>query len=160
MSTLQEDLVRLRELKQEAAAASAAATEKSGEFKSFQAKTLDRAEAEKTTTIGTDGTLFSVTHKVKGNVTDRKAFVRWALEQDESIQEFLQFLIEEWRYNPGDPAPMVEQFYEAVMGTALVEYKPDGKELNRIATSHVDDDQPLPPGVGWYPDNYISQRAA
>lgn len=162
-TSIRQDFIRLRSLDRAKKAAAEKAKLATNDFKKFQMKVLDRAEAEDTHVMGTSGTLFSVVHKVKGNVTDKKAFVRWALEQDEGIQEFLQQLVRavtDAEYPDDLASELVDSFYEAVMGTALVHYSADGTELNRIATAHTDNDEPLPPGVGWYPDNYVSQRAA
>lgn len=155
--TVIQDLIHLRKLKRLAVKATFAKSKADKAFKLHQMKTIDRIDAqpadERVDQIGAGGTLFSVVTKVKGHVQDRKRFVRWALQEDDAIQDFLQ----RWMPEGGEKA-FIEDFYDAAMGTALISYKPDTTELNRMANAHVEDGEPLPPGVQWRPDSYISQR--
>ncbi len=41
----------------------------------------------------------------------------------------------------------------------LVQYKERGAELNQLVRQRLDDGEPLPPGVGFYDREYISQRS-
>lgn len=42
----------------------------------------------------------------------------------------------------------------------LVQYKERSAELNALVRARLDDGEPLPPGVGFYDREYISQRAS
>lgn len=150
--TIREELAHLRKLKREAEEVGRKKKDADSQFKSHQRVCLDRMEAEEIDSLKSGGTLFSRVEKVKGYVEDRQVFVRWALEQDEGISEFLAAV---------DLEPdMVEEFYEAIMNTELVTYKEKGDLLNEMARAAADDVKPMPPGTNWRPDDYISQRTA
>lgn len=42
----------------------------------------------------------------------------------------------------------------------LIQYKERGAELNSLVRQRLDDGEPLPPGVGFYDREYISQRTS
>lgn len=125
-------------------------------FKEQQAKAMRLMEAERCDSFRTGGVLYTaIPDRMKGQVDDRSRFVRWALEQDDGIQEFLEWLDAEGRQ---DTAPAItERFYSAIMGTSVVRYKEDGTACNSMAKAHVDDEVPLPPGLNFRPDPYIQR---
>lgn len=161
MSTLQEDMRKLRALKDTAEEAGREKSAADEAFKRHQARCIGRAGDEETDTVGTGGYLYSVVTKVKGQIEDRREFIRWALQQDEGVQDWLQRVLDAISgetYGDECGEEIVADFYDVMMNTMLVELKPDTTELNRIANRHIDDDAPLPPGVTFRPDSYISMR--
>jgi hypothetical protein len=162
MTTLAEDLRELRRLKDAAEETGREKKATDANFKRWQAQCLERMEAEESDAFRTGDYLYSVVTRVKGQIEDRKPYVRWALENDEAIQEFINENIR-WACGFAD-APdgyealideMTEAFYDAIMGTSTVSYKEDGHVINQQARSHVDDGAPLPPGLTFRPDPYI-----
>jgi hypothetical protein len=150
MTTLAEDLRELRRLKDEAEETGREKKATDASFKRWQAQCLERMGAEESDAFRTGDYLYSVVTRVKGQIEDRKPYVRWALENDEAIQEFLDLI------NAHDDDPgLVEAFFDAIMGTSTVSYKEDGHVINQQARSHVDDGAPLPPGLTFRPDPYI-----
>lgn len=90
-TTLTEELIVLRELKNRSAALTKEAKTLAAEYKREESRLLTRMEAEKTDGVKADGTSFSrITGEGKesGVVQDRKAFVAWALENDEELVEY------------------------------------------------------------------------
>ncbi len=166
MSSLADDLRKLRALKDTAEEDGRDKKDSDTAFKQHMAHCLDRMEAEEAASFRTPGKgsyLFSRVDKVKGQIEDRAPYVRWALENDEGIQEFINENIR-WACGFAD-APdgyealveeMTEAFYDAITRTSTVKYKEDGNIMNQQARSHVDDGAPLPPGLTFRPDSYIS----
>ncbi len=151
-ASLTQRLVALGRLKATATAKSVASKAANVEFKQAEARTYAAMEASEVESLKVKGLLYSAVEKVDGYIEDRQAFVRWALEQDEGIGEFLQ----KWVCRED----FIEEFYDAITSTELVSYKEDGTHLNAIARAHLDDRVPLPPGANFRPKNYISQRKA
>jgi hypothetical protein len=154
MTTLAEDLRELRLRKDAAEAEGAEKKSADVKFKEWQAHCLNRMEAEEAESFRTTGYLYSINKRVKGQIEDRRPYVRWALENDEGIQEFLQ------RWSPDTIEVDVEaaferDFYDAIMNTSQVSYKEDRHVINQQARAHVDDEAPLPPGLTFRPDPYI-----
>lgn len=151
-TTLAQDLRRVRQLKDAAEASGKNKKEDDVAFKIAQAKALDRMEAEESLSFRAPATeqvpsyLYSVVTKVKGQIEDRGPYVRWCLENDEAIIEFLRLY----------PEVDEQDFYDAIMGTSQVSYKEDGTIMNQQANAHVDDGAPLPPGLTFRPAPYIS----
>ena len=161
MTTLAEDLRELRRLKDEAEASGTDKKADDAAFKRQQSRCLDRMEAEEAASFRVPNHyLFSRVDKVKGQIEDRTPYVRWALENDEGIQEFLAYMSEavaDETYDVKAVSDDLEQrFYDAIMGTSTVSYKEDGHIINAQARAHVDDEAPLPPGLTFRPDPYIS----
>jgi hypothetical protein len=156
MTTLAEDLRELRRLKDEAEETGREKKDSDAAFKQHQARCLNRMEAEEAKRFGDDksGYLFTAITRVKGQIEDRAPYVRWALENDEAIQEFLN-----WATAIASDDVLLDEverrFYDAIMGTSTVSYKEDGHVINQQARSHVDDGAPLPPGLTFRPDPYI-----
>ena len=152
--TLNEELHELRRLKDEAEAEGRDKREADVAFKQQQARCLERCEAEEAESVKTRGYLYSVVTKVKGQIEDRRPYIRWALENDPAIVEFLM------TYCPYDLDTEVfrEAFFDAITSTSTVKYKEDGNVMNQQARAHVDDGAPLPPGLTFRPDPYISMR--
>lgn len=148
---LADDLLELRRLKDVAEATGKKKQADDKAFRQHTAKALERMEIERSSSFRSPDNdyLYSVNKRVKGQIEDRKQYVRWALENDEGILEFL-------RATELDERPaMVALFYDAIMGTSMVSYKEDGTIINGQARSHVDDEAPLPPGLTFRPDPYI-----
>jgi hypothetical protein len=160
MTTLTEELRELRLRKERAEASGRLKKEDDAAFREQQARCLDLMEAQECESYRTGGTLFSaVQDRVKGQVDDRRKFIRWALENDEAVAEF----IAEWGICAADGTPdaaFEEAFYDAITNTSVVKLKEDGSAVNSMAKAHIDDEAPLPPGVSFRPDPYIGQRAS
>ena len=149
--SIQQELSRLRKLKLDAERKGSAKKTADLEFKKHQSHVLTRMEATGVDGLKAGGVTFSKVEKVKGQVDDRAEYIRWALDNDVGFQEFVQAL--------KDVAVCVD-LYEILANLELVKLKENGTLLNQQATAHVDDGAPLPPGLGFRPDNYISQRVS
>lgn len=90
-TTLSDDLLALRELKDRSAKLTKEAKALAADYKREEARVMTRAEAEGVDGLKADGTLFSVidgSGKECGVVQDRKAFIAWALENDDELVEY------------------------------------------------------------------------
>jgi hypothetical protein len=159
VKTLNEELAYLRELKTTAENDGANKKESDKEFKQHMAKCLERMEIEECEAHRSKSTgyLFSVVNKVKGQIEDRRPYVRWALENDPAIDEFLA----KWgkcAVDDDTEAEFAGDFFDAITSTSVVTYKENGDTMNQQARAHVDDGAPLPPGLTFRPDPYISMR--
>lgn len=157
MRTLNEELHELRRLKDIAEAEGTEKKEADAVFKKQMEVCLHRMETEESDSSRTRGYLFTaVPDRMKGQVEDRKRYVRWALENDPGICEFL----DRWTVDmhPKSFPNFEGDFYAAIMGTSVVKYKEDGTVINGQARAHVDDGAPLPPGLTFRPDPYIQMR--
>jgi hypothetical protein len=150
---LADALARLSELKTRTEDEGRTYKTQNAEFKEHQQVCLDLMEAQKTKSFrGEDGTLFTrCEDRVKGQVEDRRLYIRYCLEQDEGVQEFL------------DAHATTEGFEAAfydllVGGLELVSVKEKQDKCNAQARAHIDDETPLPPGLTFRPDPYIQQR--
>lgn len=153
MSTLNQELHELRRLKDEAERLGREKEKADTAFKKQKAKCLQRAEIEEADSSRTRGYLYTFEQqRVKGQVEDRGPYVRWALENDPVVQEFLSFLA------AISEEDLEDRFYEAITSTSTVKYKEDGHVMNQQARSHIDDAAPLPPGLTFRPDPTISMR--
>src|SRR5687767_5987043 len=115
MTTLAEDLRTMRALKDTAEADGKDKKEADAAFKQHQKRCLDRMEAEEAESFRTTGYLYSVVNKVKGQIEDRAPYVRWALENDEGIQEFLDWLDEQVPAHKYKTTGELERrFYDAI----------------------------------------------
>jgi cytoplasmic iron level regulating protein YaaA (DUF328/UPF0246 family) len=159
MTTLAEDLRELRLRKDAAEAEGAEKKFADVKFKEWQAHCLNRMEAEEAESFRTTGYLYSINKRVKGQIEDRRPYVRWALENDEGIQEFLDEMedavVSQHESIDDVVADLRSSFYDAIMNTSQVSYKEDGHVINQQARAHVDDEAPLPPGLTFRPDPYI-----
>ncbi len=152
-TTLAQDLAEMRKLKDKVEKLGRDRDKADAAFKEKQTYLLRRMDVEECKSFRhpTAGYLFTrIEDRVKGQVDDRRQFVRWALESDEGIQEFVDSYI-------GDDHHQLDAFYEAIMNTELVTYKENGTACNSMAKAHVDDETPLPPGLSFRPDPYIQQ---
>jgi hypothetical protein len=158
VKTLNEELAYLRELKTTAENDGANKKESDKEFKQHMAKCLERMEIEGADSFRSKSTgyLFSVVNKVKGQIEDRRPYVRWALENDPSLAEFLG----KYQRVSGHDGweDFEDDFFDAITSTSVVTYKENGDTMNQQARAHVDDGAPLPPGLTFRPDPYISMR--
>lgn len=159
MPPLSEELERLSELKTIAEDTGRYYKEAGAVFKEQQAKCLDLMEAVGFKSVrGEDGTLYTrCEDRVKGQVEDRRLYIRWCLEQDEGVQEFLH----EHTCDLGIRArgAFVSDFMELLVGgLELVAVKEKQDRANAQARAHIDDEAPLPPGLTFRPDPYIQQR--
>ncbi len=159
MPTLAQELSVLYRLKKKAEALGTKKSAADAAFKQKQTRALARMEYAEAGSFRHDklNVLFTkVADRVKGQVDDRRLFVRWALEADEGIAEFLVRLARCTTLD-GDDVDLEEAFYDAIMNTELVTYKENGTACNSMAKAHVDDETPLPPGLSFRPDPYIQQ---
>lgn len=152
MPTIGQSFIKLRKLKAANVELGKRKATADQAFKKHQAWLLTRAEAEGVESMKIGGTLFSVVEKVKGQIEDRGPYVRWAMENDEGLQEFI-----------GEHAPdekFVEALYQVLTSLTLLTLKENTTLLNQQASEHVTNHEPLPPGLGFRPDPYISQKNA
>lgn len=154
-TTLAQDLQALRALKDTAEAEGKEKKEADAAFKKAQARVLDRMEAEESDAFRTNGYLYSIVNRVKGQIEDRGPYIRWALENDPAIIEFLRELLIAVDNRWGVHEDLTAKFYEAITGTSVVVYKEQALVMNQQARSHVDDRAPLPPGLTFRPDPYV-----
>jgi hypothetical protein len=159
VKTLNEELAYLRALKDHTELAGKDKRDSDQIFKQHMAKCLERMEIEESDSFRSKSTgyLFSVVNKVKGQIEDRRPYVRWALENDPSIDEFLA----KWgkcAVDDDTEAEFAGDFFDAITSTSVVTYKENGDTMNQQARAHVDDGAPLPPGLTFRPDPYISMR--
>jgi hypothetical protein len=153
--SLAAELKEMNRLKQEAEALVKPKQSADEAFKTQQAKCLRLMEADEADSFRTGGVLYTaIPDRMKGQVDDRSRFVRWALEQDDGIQEFIETYVDR------EPSAAVEAFYAAIMGTEVVTYKENGTACNSMAKAHVDDEVPLPPGLSFRPDPYIQRLSS
>ena len=157
VKTLNEELAELRRLKDEAESSGSDKKEDDLAFKQHMFKCLERMEIEESDSFRSKSTgyLFSVVNKVKGQIEDRRPYVRWALENDPAIHEFLATFAHP---SPLDQEQFEDAFFSAITSTSVVTYKENGDTMNQQARAHVDDGAPLPPGLTFRPDPYISMR--
>lgn len=161
---LAQELQELQRLKKETEAAGRDKTERSAAFQRQQQRCLNLMEAEGCESYRTGGVLFTANReRMKGQIEDRRLYVRWALEQDEGVQEFL----ERWGsvlLHAKAPASMVdeleEDLFEVLSNLSMLKLKEDGHVINQQARAHVDDERPLPPGLTFRPDPYVQQRSS
>jgi hypothetical protein len=156
MPTLNTELQRLSTLKDLTEVKGRDYKAQSADFKEQQTKCLDLMEAQGCKSWrGEDGTLYTrCEDRVKGQVEDRRLYIRYCLEQDEGVQEFLN-----WAWEKGDELELHEKFYDLLVGgLELVAVKEKQDRCNAQARAHIDDEAPLPPGLTFRPDPYIQQR--
>lgn len=161
MKLLADELDHLGVLKRKAERVGRYKKDRDEVFKTHQVECLDLMEAQKSKSHrGEDGTLYTrVDDRVKGQVEDRRTYVRWALEQDEAVQEFLEATIAKLRpQTVSGLSAWVASFYDAVMNTELVKFQADQGHANALARAHVDDEAVLPPGLTFRPDPYVQMR--
>lgn len=153
MTSLNAELQRLSTLKELAEVVGRDYKAKSADFKAHQDYCMELMEAEESESSRTQGVLY--THckdRVKGQVEDRRLYIRWCLEQDEGVQEFLGKLD---TYDQD----LVHEFYELLVGgLELVAVKEKQDRCNAQARAHIDDEASLPPGLTFRPEPYIQQR--
>lgn len=159
--TINQEFLKLRKLKRTSLAAGKVKSKAEELFKKQQAHVLTRCEAQGIESMKTYGTLFAVVEKVKGGVEDRAEYVKYALDNDEGLQEFIAEyeMALGCHYEPDHTCrrDLKENLYRAITGLAVLSLREDGALLNRLARSHVDDGIPMPPGTNCRPDPYISQ---
>lgn len=158
MSSLAQELKRLRALKDTAEQLGREKKEADARFKAHQQRCLQHMQAQEAESFRTNGYLYTaIDDKVKGRVEDRREYVRWALENDEAILDFMDWA-ETWRHRPSDFAKFKQELLDSITSTSVVQYKESQMVLNQQARSHLDDGAPLPPGMTFDPDPAIQMR--
>lgn len=162
--TLNTELQRLSTLKELTEVKGRDYKDQNAEFKQHQTTCLDLMAAAGCGAWRDDttGTLYTkVEDRVKGQVEDRRLYIRWCLEQDAGVQEFLREWSPEGVIEPDlvDSAEFEAAFYDLLVGgLELVAVKEKQDRCNAQARAHIDDEAPLPPGLTFRPDPYIQQR--
>jgi hypothetical protein len=162
MPDLNAELQRLSDLKDVAEESGRDYKERNAEFKAHQSRCLDTMEAAGCKSWrGETGTLYTrVDDRVKGQVEDRRKYLRYCLEQDEGADVFLRNV--ETAVLAGDARKvpqLIVDFYDLLIeGLELVAVKEKQDRCNAQARAHIDDEAPLPPGLTFRPDPYIQQR--
>lgn len=159
MSTLAQNLQKMRALKDAAEQVGRDKKKADEEFKKQQSVCLRRMEADEAESFRTHGYLYTaVQNKVKGRVEDRRLYVRHCLENDESVADFVR----DWGPDPFADPEGAEKFeadlFDAITSTSLVQYRESQQTLNQQARSHLDDGVALPPGMTFDPDPSIQMR--
>jgi hypothetical protein len=126
MTTLNQDLKKLRKLKLVKERTTESDKQAKKEFDQFQLQVYQRMEQEDVQGHRTGDVLFTPTETPYAQVQDRAAFLAWAQDNDEQ----------------------------------LFEPKERKELINQLVREKLDNSEPLPPGLGFYIKQYISQRAA
>lgn len=159
--TLSADLRELRDRKAAHALANGIKKDLEGAFKRYQSHTFDRMEAEETESQRVDGTTFSPTEQTFAQVQDRRMFIEWELGRwrDDLAESVLGV--------PGfaDDPDLAGEVADAVIRWTmerpeLIEWREVGDVCNALVRQRLDDEEPLPPGMGARPNRYISVRNA
>jgi kynurenine formamidase len=87
MASVEDRAKALRTLKLDYEEKKEAAAEAQYEFKTAQSELLEYMDANNVEGVKTDGINFIPTKTVYGQITDRKAFVEWAEENDPELLE-------------------------------------------------------------------------
>ena len=123
-------------------------------FKEQEQRCLERMQAEECESFRTGGTLFTANFdRVKGQVEDRRLYIKYALDNDEAVADYL-----EWLESCGVAGGGRERLYEMLRDLSGLHLKEDQRVLNDLAKSALDDEVPMPPGVTYRPDPYIQRR--
>lgn len=116
-TSLKQDLVRLRRLKEESTKLNAQARQKTAELNQFQAKVYARMEAEEIDGLKVNGVNFvRVAPQPYASIQDRDAFIEWARDNDASLvsekeeKRLLNALVRE-RVDNGEELPPGIGFY-------------------------------------------------
>ncbi len=117
---------------------------------------MARARQDSSRPTGVGYTFTAVTDQEKGRVTDRNVYYRWALEQEPSIQEFLDWL--DTHYDGGDH--IRERLYEAILNLSILKVTEQQRVLNATVKACHDDERELPPGLDFEPVPYVSVTKA
>lgn len=126
---LAERMAELGRLKDEREAATKAEKEAKDAYKRFEQETIELMYAVKIPSLRHDGDLYVCKSTPYGHVEDEDAFVEWLRETDQ-YDEFMK------------PEPVKRRLNE--LARDLIERK-------------VPEDE-WPPGLGWYPQPYISRQ--
>lgn len=132
MSTLAEDAKELTRLRAVEKELTDQAKDAKAERERFERAFMTRLEAEETDGVRTGGKLYTPTKTIYGSVTDRDAFLAWAKAQEGEGNDD-------------------ETLYEIKERKGLV---------SELVRERLDNDEPLPPGVGFYVKEYVSVTAA
>lgn len=159
-TSLKQDLVTLRAKKRKSEVASKRSKELGKDFKQYQARVLERMERDDVEALKSGGTMFSPTSTIYAAINDRSEFVRWAVSESEPIVD----LCDEW-VGAGTGQTFDEQhalfkaaLLAAISETPYIQIKEHSDPLNAMVRERLDDNIPLPPGVTFRTDNYVSQR--
>lgn len=125
MTTLTEDVIELRELRELRDDAKSEYDDLKAKYDEKEADVFARMEEEGAEAVRAAGVTFSPTRTVYGQINDREQFIKWAETN----------------------AP------------ELIETKERKGLINQEARRHVDDGDPLPPGMTFYVKEFIGQRA-
>ena len=132
MSTLTQDCKELEELRAEKKRLKEELDEAEQAFKTAERKLMERMAAEEAESHRAGGMNFTPATTAYGKIDDREAFLEWARQQE------------------GDGAD----------GETLYEVKERKALINELVRERLDNDEPLPPGVGVYVREYVSVTAS
>jgi hypothetical protein len=159
MTDLSDELAKLAELRAASAEAGTTHTTSKAKLAEQQELCLGLMLQAKSKTFRHDesGILFTRNEKrVKGQVDDRRRYVRYCLEQDAGVAEFLDNCA-----FGGDDFDVTEAFYDLLVGgLEMLSVTPKQDKANALARQHINDEAPLPPGLNFRPDPYIQQRGS
>lgn len=132
MSTLAQDAQKLTRLRTAEKLLNDQAKEAKEKREKFERDFMTRMEAEETDGVRTGGKLYTPTKTIYGKIDDRAAFIEWAKAQE------------------GDDAD----------GETLYEVKERKALVSELVRERLDNDEPLPPGIGFYVKEYVSVTAS
>jgi hypothetical protein len=135
MTTVQQDARQVRKLRLKALKLKHEYDDAQRDFKGAQQQLYDRMTADpdpdnNMTSFRSGGVLYVARETLHGQVQDAAAFKRWYDEHKED---------------------------EGI--DALFEDKPRKKLINELVRDCIRNHKPLPDGLGFYPEQYVSQRA-
>lgn len=154
-------LAELRRLYEEKVTAAKVASDISSQHKAQEQIALDmfkRTRSDSMRPTGVGYTFTAVTDAEKGRITDRSRYYRWALEQEPSVQAFL-----DQQDHGGDPAvrgALADDLYEAILNLSILKVVEQQRILNAQVKAAHDDESELPPGLDFDPVPYVSVTKA
>lgn len=132
MSTLTQDCKALEALRAEKKKLKEELDAKSLEFAKAERALMDRMEAEEAESHRAAGKNFTPAATTFGKIDDVDAFLAWARAQEGEGED----------------------------GETLYEVKARKQLVNELIRERLDNDEPLPPGLGFYVKEYVSVTAS
>lgn len=161
------EAIKLRALYDHKQALGQQKKEADAEHKAQEQLLLDLSErlgVESVRPRGFGYTFTAVYDKVKGRIEDRRKYVEWALPQEPSLDAFEEEFCDIERATSFEDAQRRrEEFraalHQAIQDLSIVKVTERQELINTQARNHVDDEAPLPPGLGFTPEPYFSVTA-
>lgn len=127
-------------------------------FKEQEHACLERMAADRAESFRTGGYLYTANQeRVKGQVEDRRKYIDYALDNDEAVADFIDWVLDK---RPLKEGVLRGQVYDMLRNLSGLHLKEDQRVLNDLAKSALDDEVAMPPGTTFRPDPYIQKRAS